>query len=73
MYKNNEIIKALFYLKSGDILPINDTYNTKHLGFSSDCYNSVQKAVTALYGMRCNWPTKINYKELVDEINKFKE
>lgn len=64
MYNNKQIIKALQYLKSGEILSFNEQY-VLSLGFSTPCYILVNNAMVSVYGVWANWPIAVNMKALL--------
>lgn len=67
---DSKINKIISFIKDGDFVSVNDDYNKDVLGFSSQEHKQVLDIISSLYGMRYNWPSKINVSLIKKEIKR---
>lgn len=68
MINKKTVGKVIAFLKKGDTISFNDSYNISVNGFNNSEYIIVKNEVENLYGMRCFWENRIRVKTVYDEI-----
>lgn len=67
---DSKIKKIISFIKGGDLVSSNDSYNKEVLGFSSLEHNEVVEIISDIYGQRFNWPARIPLTEIKKRLRR---